>query len=113
MDAYPEDYVNHNLPFVLLSGLEASSEDDAITSAKYPLLSEKGAVIFSELSPVSGAVAEELRSVLLDEDGSRMPWKSRPSLEDNNSSAAGIGFKIKSIGRVGFCSDDSLCIPPC
>ncbi|CAL5873495.1 uncharacterized protein PFLUO_LOCUS7774 [Penicillium psychrofluorescens] len=99
MDAYPEDYVNHNLPFVLLSGLEASSEDDATASAKYPLLSEKGPEIFSELPPVSGAVAEELRSVLLTEDGSRMPWKSRPSLDENNSSTAGIGFKIKSTGR--------------
>jgi hypothetical protein len=113
MDAYPEDYVNHNLPFVLLSGLEASSEDDATASAKYPLLSEKGPEVFSELPPVSGAVAEELRSVLLNEDGSRMPWKSRPSLDDNNSSAAGIGFKIKSTGRVGSCSDDSPRIPLC
>ncbi|KAJ6190140.1 hypothetical protein N7519_000161 [Penicillium mononematosum] len=77
MDAYPEDYVNHNLPLVLLSGLEADPEKEPGTPSDYPLLSEKGTHIFSDFPPLSGAVAEELRSLLLEEDSSQAPWKSR------------------------------------
>lgn len=102
MDAYPEDYVNHNLPLVLLSGLEVNAEDEAGSSLDYPLLAEKGPRIFSDFPPLSGAVAEELRSVLLDEDGSQMPWRTAYSSNDSPS-APQIGYKIKSIGRVSPC----------
>lgn len=99
MDAYPEDYVNHNLPFVLLSGLEADTENDTGISSSYPLLSEKGTHIFSDFPPLSGAVAEELRSLFLDEDASQTPWKSRLSVSGNTTTAK-IGYRIKSSGRV-------------
>jgi hypothetical protein len=101
MDAYPEDYVNHNLPFVLLSGLEADTEDASETSSSYPLLLEKGTHIFSDFPPLSGAVAEELRSLLLEEDCSQMPWKSRVNLS-GNTNTSNIGYRVKSSGRVGF-----------
>ncbi|KAI3146112.1 hypothetical protein CBS147325_4858 [Penicillium roqueforti] len=98
MDAYPEDYVNHNLPLVLLSGLEAGPENDTKTSLSYPLLSEKGTHIFSDFPHLSGAVAEELRSLLLLEDSSQMPWKSRVTVS-GNTTTANIGYRIKSSGR--------------
>jgi hypothetical protein len=100
MDAYPEDYVNHNLPLVLLSGLEADTKDNSGESSDYPLLSERGTHIFSDFPPLGGDVAEELRSLLLQEDGSQMPWKSRVNVT-GNTATANIAYRIKSSGRVG------------
>lgn len=99
MDAYPENYVNHNLPLILLSGLEADTGNEAGSALDYPLLAENGHKIFSDFPPLSGAVAEELRAVLLEEDGSQMPWRVRYSSIGNPSSPH-IGYRIKSIGRV-------------
>lgn len=101
MDAYPDDYVNHNLPLVLLSGLEAGPEDNNETLPKYPLLAERGHHIFSDFPPLSGAVAEELRQVLLAEDGSQMPWKAGHN-PNGNQSGSRIGYRIKSTGRVSL-----------
>lgn len=99
MDAYPEDYVAHNLPFVLLSGLETETKDEP-ESVDYPLLREKGPKIYSDFPPVSGMTAEELRRALLDEDASQVPWNSRDEMD---VSPLGVGYKVKSIGRVGCC----------
>lgn len=98
MDAYPEDYVNHNLPLVLLSGLEA--DDTAAVTSDYPLIAEKGTHIFSDFPPLTGGVAEELRSLFLQEDGTHMPWKSRINVS-GNTATANIAYRIKSSGRVG------------
>lgn len=126
MDAYPEDYVVHNLPFILLSGLEAEPPDDAESSGpEYPLLLEKGPRIYSDFPPLSGPTAEELRRNLLKEDASGMSWDNR---ESTSTRYSGIGYKIKSIGRVGSHSPHesapperpscnrtrtSTCIKPC
>jgi hypothetical protein len=99
MDAYPEDYVNHNLPLVLLSGLETDPEDGPSPSVEYPLLHERGRKIFSDFPLLSGAVAEDLRRVLLEEDGSNIPWRAGLS-SSGNSAAPHIAYRIKSTGRV-------------
>ncbi|PWY81793.1 hypothetical protein BO70DRAFT_315091 [Aspergillus heteromorphus CBS 117.55] len=97
MDAYPEDYVAHNLPFILLSGLESSSDDDQQpVRADYPLLKDKGVKIYSDFQPLSGSVAEELRRVLLEEDASRVPWEPR---DDAYADPSKFEYRIKSIGR--------------
>lgn len=96
MDAYPEDYVAHNLPFVLLSGLETETKDEP-ESVDYPLLRETGPKIYSDFPPVGGMTAEELRRTLLDEDAFQLPWNSR----DEMDASLGVGYKVKSIGRVG------------
>ncbi|KAJ5112175.1 hypothetical protein N7532_000220 [Penicillium argentinense] len=100
MDAYPVDYVNHNLPLVLLSGLEAGPEEwtENTGSETYPLLAERGPHIFSDFPPLSGALAEELRRVLLKEDASHMPWRARQS-STGSPNAPHVGYKIKSTGR--------------
>lgn len=100
MDAYPEDYVNHNLPLVLLSGLEAEAEGGSTSSDSYPLLAVKGPKVFSDFPPLSGAVAEDLRRVLLEEDGTQMPWKSGLLSSNGNSSSPHMRYRIKSAGRV-------------
>jgi hypothetical protein len=103
MDAYPPDYINHNLPLVLLSGLEADAKDESRSAVQvdYPLLAEKGPKVFSDFPPLSGAVAEELRRVLLEEDGSQMPWRAGLA-SSGNSSSPHIAYCIKSCGRVSY-----------
>ncbi|KAL1886394.1 hypothetical protein Plec18167_000324 [Paecilomyces lecythidis] len=96
MDAYPEDYIAHNLPYVLLCGLEADTEDPAESSnVQYPFLFTKGTEVSSHLPAVSGPVAEELRKALLEEDASEAPWNSLNEIRRTG----GIGLKVKSIGR--------------
>ena len=103
MDAYPEDYVNHNLPLILLSGLGADAEDDAgsLLETTYPLFDEKGYKIFSDFPPLSGGLAEELRRVLLEADSSRMSWRSTAS-PSGSLSLPYTSYKIKSTGRVSL-----------
>lgn len=97
MEAYPEDYVAYNRPFILLSGLEAESSnvEPGLSDDYYPLLHEKGVKIDSDFPLLSGSIAGELRDVLLENDASGPVAKSRRT---RNSET---GFKIKSIGRVG------------
>ncbi|KAJ5909085.1 hypothetical protein N7495_001767 [Penicillium taxi] len=98
MDAYPEDYVNHNIPLVLLSGLEADHEDESGSNIKYPLLAARGHKIFSDFPPLRGAVAEELRNVLVEENGLKMTWRSSVSSNGGLTSPQ-IRFRVKSTGR--------------
>ncbi|KAL3469325.1 Gryzun, putative trafficking through golgi-domain-containing protein [Aspergillus californicus] len=97
MDTYPQHYIAHNLPFILLFGLK--TEDTQIepqTKETYPLLDESGTSIESDFPLLDGPVAEELRSVFLDEDASRTPWDSR---NDASAKYSNVQFKIKSVGR--------------
>ncbi|KAI9039510.1 uncharacterized protein KD926_009384 [Aspergillus affinis] len=97
MDAYPEDYVVNNLPFILLSGLEATAEDDPEPKqVEYPLLHEKGVRIYSDFPPLNGPSATALRDVLVGEDASAAPWEPREGLD---TESPGIKYKIKSVGR--------------
>ena len=95
MDAYPEDYVVHNLPFILLSGLDAGSDGDQ--HSDYPLLYKGDATIDSDFPPLTGPTAEQLRQAFLEEDASRAPWERR---NEKRASSSGAGYKIKSVGRV-------------
>jgi hypothetical protein len=101
MDAYPEDYLARNLPFVLISGLEPTaehdSETDEVAEVAYPLLPEKGVQIYSDFPPLTGAIAEELRRALLEEDASKAPWDTN---EEMHTTASGVEYRIRSIGRV-------------
>ncbi|KAL2872204.1 uncharacterized protein BJX67DRAFT_102450 [Aspergillus lucknowensis] len=99
MDAYPQHYVAHNLPFILLSGLET---EDTQTDAKteeigFPLLNNRGVKIESDFPPLDGPIAEELRTLFLDEDASRDPWGTQ---DDNYAEKTRIEYKIKSAGRI-------------
>ncbi|KAJ5489619.1 hypothetical protein N7539_004509 [Penicillium diatomitis] len=94
MDAYPQDYVAHNLPLVLLSGLQPDNEYDSKAPARYPLLEEKGTKIVSDFPPLSGAIAEELRRALLAEDGSHRPWKADSPAGAGATSSMRLRFHI-------------------
>ncbi len=99
MDAYPPDYVSHNLPLVVLSGLGSagSRSQHASQRASYPLLHEKGYRITSDIPPVTGPSAEQLLRTFLDADASKGPWNGRYE----KGRMGTIGFRVKDVGRVG------------
>ncbi|PGH19133.1 hypothetical protein AJ80_04211 [Polytolypa hystricis UAMH7299] len=98
MDAYPPDYVGHNLPLVLLSGLGSDNDgqdSSTLAGTEYPLLLEHGVQIFSDIPPLTEPNAERLLNALLSEDASNAPWNAR-----NDAGKAGtVGFRVKRVGR--------------
>lgn len=105
METYPEDYVAHNRPFILLSGLEAESSNvEPGSSDYYPLLHEKGVKIDSDFPALCGSIAGELRDVLLENDVSGSVGNPRNVAKPMKTRNSETGFKIRSIGRVGGLS---------
>jgi hypothetical protein len=98
MNAFPADYVVHNLPLLLFSGLEPESnkEQAAVDHAKV-LLQEGGFRIKTDAPPVSGDVADILRESLLQSDASLANWNGKAIAAKEYAG----GYKIRSVGRVG------------
>ena len=101
MDAYPKDYIVHNLPLVLLSGI-AHEDDDSNTSSEYPSLQERGTTIESDFPLLTGPLVDNLRAAFIDHDASDAPW--RPSNDVGRSN--GIPLRIKTIKRVSYYLTD-------
>ncbi|KAH0545011.1 hypothetical protein FGG08_000937 [Glutinoglossum americanum] len=95
MDVYPADYLVHNLPLVVLSGLASSSQDQELASYEYPLLQENGVRISSELPLVTSPSADPLLRCFLEVDASHSPWSSRTFKDAVGS----IRFRVKVVGR--------------
>lgn len=95
MDAYPKDYIVHNLPLVLLSGI-AHEDDNSNTNSEYPSLQERGTTIESDFPLLTGPLVDNLRAAFIDHDASDAPW--RPSNDVGRSN--GIPLRIKTIKRV-------------
>ncbi|KAJ9627661.1 hypothetical protein H2203_002873 [Taxawa tesnikishii (nom. ined.)] len=72
MEAYPDDYITHNLPLVVLSGLENAS---ATTPSSSPDGFDfgRGTRITSDLPCLSGSRAEHLLSEFMKADGTLFP----------------------------------------
>lgn len=100
MDRFPEDYYLHNLPLILLSGLDAENHNDIDPSRKaHNLLQEGGFRIRIDAPLIHGDVAKHLQDAFRDQDASNLSWHSQ-SLAARN----GRLFKITSVGRVGQMS---------
>jgi hypothetical protein len=97
MDVYPSDYLVHNLPLIVLSGLAPSAQDQEPASYGYPLLQEKGVRITSDLPLVSSPNAGQLLRYFLELDASHTPWSARTFKDAVGS----IRFQVKVVGRVG------------
>lgn len=97
MDAYPEDYVAHNLPLVVLSGLGTDTDSSPDDEQGKPSSEGGGVRIYSDFPNLTDSTAEELLRLLLEEDASGAPWNAR----HNAGKTAGIGFRVKKAGRVG------------
>lgn len=102
MDAYPNNYIVHNLPLVLLSGI-AHEEGVSNSSPEYPSLHERGTTIESDFPLLTGPLVENLRAAFIDHDATDAPW--RPSNDVGRSN--GIPLKIRIIKRVRLFSLDT------
>lgn len=94
MDAYPTGYVEHNLPYVLLFGLESGDTVESTPQEK-ELLQAGGFVVKSELPPVSGEQVQSLVRELLKADANDQPWSARNGTGQN----AVLAFRIRRTGR--------------
>ena len=97
MDRLPQDYVLHNLPLLLLSGLNTRSpnEPNPVGHA-HDFLHQGGFRIKVDAPLIDGPLAEHLIRSFNDQDASNLPWHSQPSASRN-----GRLFKVACVGRVG------------
>ena len=94
MDAYPPQYVEHNLPLVLLSGL---GEDQAIDQAEVRSRgNESGTRVHSESPTCLSERSSLLRKSFSALDGTASAWTSK-SLP---GPSATLRYRIKAFGRV-------------
>jgi trafficking protein particle complex subunit 11 len=98
MEAFPEDYVAHNLPLILLSGI-GPDEKAASDSSEHSrtLLQEGGFRVRTDVPPLTNRLADDLLGSFLGFD-SRSDGFNNKSLSARGSPGV---FKIKRVGRVG------------
>jgi solute carrier family 25 protein 38 len=96
MEAYPAEYVEHNLPLVLLSGL-GYPENNGSSIAQLPR-QESGTRFQCSSPECSGERAQLLLKHFQELDGTHRPWNAN-SLP---SPGASLRYRIKAIGRVGM-----------
>jgi hypothetical protein len=96
MEAFPSDFVVHNLPLVVLSGLATSKEVDPPPPVQQVLPGQTVTHINSDIAPVEGERANELLDEFLRADATNAPWNARGS----GRRGLTYSFRIRSIGRV-------------
>ena len=98
MEAFPEDYVEHNLPLIFLSGIghdeQAASEP---TGRSGNLLKEGGFKIRTDVPPLTEPAAEIVLQAFLNFDSTNDAFNSTGASTRDRPGA----FKIKRVGRVG------------
>lgn len=97
MDAYPPEYVAHNLPLVVVSGLGSIPELESIPAVHDVLPGRGATTISSELPQITGERADQLLEEFLNSDGRDAPWNGRPGSRRGGL----IGFRLRAVGRVG------------
>ncbi|KAF2266850.1 hypothetical protein CC78DRAFT_614666 [Lojkania enalia] len=95
MDAYPAEYTVHNLPFIVLSGLEAQSDLESVPPVQEVLPGRAVTTISSEIPSVTGPRAQQLLQEFLGADGSDAPWNARGALRKGSL----MGFRLRAVGR--------------
>ncbi|KAF2833226.1 hypothetical protein CC86DRAFT_310940 [Ophiobolus disseminans] len=95
MDAYPPEYVQHNLPFIVLSGLGTSKELAPPPPANNVLPGRATTTISSEIQPVTGDRANILLQDFLSTDATNAPWNGRVPARKGLAH----GFRIRAVGR--------------
>lgn len=92
MDAYPADYITHNLPLLVLSGLsedETSKQDSASLESTSTLLKSHFPVVRSERGKWLRQEFEKL-------EGAHLPWNATAARSRNGL----VGYRIRLVGRV-------------
>ncbi|KAI5310717.1 hypothetical protein KEM55_002994 [Ascosphaera atra] len=105
MDAYPQSYVDHNVPLVCISGLGSTNDSHhgatpTLLNA-YPQLRQYGLRIESDYPTVTGAVAERVLQSILQRDDTHRPWNAL--YEEENGEL--LRLHLKKTGR-------SFILPP-
>lgn len=103
MDAYPPEYVAHNLPLVVASGLGSIPELESIPAVHDVLPGRGATTISSELPQITGERADQLLEEFLNADGRDAPWNGRPGSRRGGL----IGFRLRAVGRVGLYTPPS------
>lgn len=98
MEAFPEDYIAHNLPLILLSGIghseQAASES---TERSRNLLQEGGFRIRTDVPSVTDPASENLLKTFFSFDSTIHGFNSKDVSARDSPGA----FRIKRVGRVG------------
>lgn len=95
MDVYPPEYVIHNVPLLILSGLTSTAKvEDQITT---PLSFASGPKLVSEQSAVTGTAADELLDIFHEFNVNDVPWNNRPG----RGKMGTMAFRIRTTGKVG------------
>lgn len=94
MDAFGQEYIAHNLPLLFISGLGPSDEIQG--TKKKPEPQEGGFRVKTDLPPIETDLANIVKDVITDHDGSAAPWSTL--------SAQSKLFTIRNVGRVGLAS---------
>lgn len=94
MEAYPPEYVAHNLPLIVLSGLTVAQEYDDRDELRD--IFGTAAVINSDLPLVTSESGQQLLQDFMSADGSAQAW----SADAGRGKASLMGFKFKVTGRV-------------
>jgi trafficking protein particle complex subunit 11 len=93
MDAYPQDYVAHNYPLILLSGLRLPTEDPPPRTGLVD-----GPLVVGHLPLVTDERKDLLLQGFLSLQGS-VSGRAAPASRSKNGS---IGYRFKVAGRVCF-----------
>ncbi|KAK0860026.1 hypothetical protein LTS02_008788 [Friedmanniomyces endolithicus] len=91
MQAYPQEYVEHNLPLVFLSGVGERQDHAGVA----PSTQENGTRIVTGSAECSGDRARQLLDQLLNLDGSKQPWNAQ-ALPGPSST---LKWRMRTIGR--------------
>lgn len=98
MEAFPEDYIAHNLPLILLSGIghgEQAASDT--TERSRNLLQEGGFRIRTDAPPLTDSASEDLLRTFLSFNSANRTSESKDvSVKDKPGA-----FNIQRVGRVG------------
>lgn len=93
MDAYPPEYVQHNVPFVVLSGLGAKAELDPSQPVQDVLPGRAATNVTSDAPLVADERAHQLLEEFLSYDAT--------NVQSNGNAGNLTGFRIRAVGRVG------------
>ncbi|KAL7622283.1 hypothetical protein AAE478_007787 [Parahypoxylon ruwenzoriense] len=89
MDGYPAGSLDHNVPFLLVSGLTTTPTKPVLTD---PDLREQSILVRSELPPIDSREARIVLRRIQEKDATSLPWNSWDTLRK-------CKFKIRTIGR--------------
>ncbi|KAH8731169.1 Gryzun, putative trafficking through golgi-domain-containing protein [Phaeosphaeriaceae sp. PMI808] len=96
MDEYPPKYLQHNLPFIVLSGLGTTNESDPPQPVQEVFPGRAVTTIHSDIPVVTGDRANTLLEDFLSADSTNAPWNGR------TTGRKGLvhGFRIRAVGRL-------------